>query len=105
MCIYQGTLNGEPVILVLYVDDGLILRKTKTALYKIANQLQDAFKITIGEPNHFVGLEITRNTNTGSISIGVSSYIANLLKRFNLTESKGCRIPANPSVCLTDPNM
>lgn len=65
--------------------------------------LQSVFKITIGEPNSFVGLEIDCGEDDGSISIKVSAFIERMLTRFNMSNCIGHKIRADPSVCLTDP--
>lgn len=101
-CVYQGKFDDELVILVLYVDDGLVLAKDRTVLEKILKQLECSFKICISEPDYFVGLEIKSDKDSESISISVSAFIERVLNRFNLTEANGHKIPADPNTCLTN---
>lgn len=101
-CIYVGEIDNERIILVLYVDDGLILSKSESVLIKVLKLLESRFKITYQKPDIFVGLEIERGRDS-CISINVSTFIHRIIKRFGLTDANGLKIPADPNVCLTDP--
>uniref|UniRef100_A0A1Y1N3J9 Reverse transcriptase Ty1/copia-type domain-containing protein n=1 Tax=Photinus pyralis TaxID=7054 RepID=A0A1Y1N3J9_PHOPY len=46
-CVYVGNFNNETVILVIYVDDGLILTKKENLLHKITDKMKQTFEITL----------------------------------------------------------
>lgn len=100
-CVFYGEINGEKVILLLYVDDGLILSHSKAALNVLIDKLSRAFKITLGNSNYYVGLEIQRDRKGKTIGIGQSAYIDKIIRRFNMEESKSISTPADVGTFLT----
>ena len=72
-CVFYGEIQNEKVILLLYVDDGLLLSSSKTAIDTLIEKLNNAFQITLGKANYYVGLEIKRDRKAKTISIGQSS--------------------------------
>lgn len=69
-------------------------------LEQILCELRTVFEITVCEPVCYVGLEIVREDD-GSIFIHQSSYIKQVIKRFNLDDAKPSNIPADPHTNLT----
>lgn len=57
-CVFRGETNGQKVILLLYVDDGLVLSSSEQALKDVMDHLLNNFKITKGFENHYVGIAI-----------------------------------------------
>ncbi|UYV70814.1 hypothetical protein LAZ67_8000723, partial [Cordylochernes scorpioides] len=100
-CIFIGTHNDSNVILALYVDDGIILSKDKEAIAIIMDELEHAFDITSGSVNFFVGLQIELSEDRASIFIHQSSYIDNILSKFNMADCIPASVPMDPSVILT----
>lgn len=94
-CVFYGSIHGERVILLLYVDDGLILSRSQTAIESLVGKLQNTFKITMGNANYYVGLEIERNRNESTISIGQHAYIDKIVRKYNMQDSKSISTPAD----------
>lgn len=99
-CVYIGNIESEKVYLIIYVDDGLILAKSKEILHDILIELKSAFKITYNEAKVYVGIEIHRNVETKTIFINQSSYVKRILKRFNMLDAKTKEIPADLGMAL-----
>lgn len=55
-------------MLILYVDDGLLLAKSKAVLSKILTIFKQKFDIKIININSFIGMEINQEKNCISIS-------------------------------------
>lgn len=68
-CVYTGEFNENFVLLVLYVDDGLIMTKNAETLTEITSNMKRVFEVSVSEPNYFVGLEIEMNKENKSIFI------------------------------------
>lgn len=91
-CIYY---NGD-TILAIYVDDGLIISKTRESAERIIAHLKQSFKVKILSGSQYLGMEIRQNANR--ISISQRRYIKDILDRFNMES-------ANPPGCpFNDPH-
>ena len=93
--VYTGTVDGEIVILVLFVDDGLVLAKSRVALNSLIDILRSNFEITMSDPDVFVGVQIERDENTRNMFIHQGLYTHSVLKRFKMLDS-------NPVCTLMD---
>lgn len=101
-CIYRGIVNDEVVYLVLFVDDGLIVNKSKVAIQVVINKLKGSFEITVTEINSFIGMQIERDRANKRMFVHQSAYTRNLLRKFNFDNAKGVCIPADPHTILTN---
>lgn len=97
-CVFVGCFNNVKVLLILYVDDGLLLSKSKDILSVILNDLKENFDIKILKVNSFVGMEIKKTK--GRVTINQKHYIETIINKFNLSEAKGCNTPADVNVQL-----
>lgn len=101
-CVYIGTINGFKCYLCLYVDDGLLFCKSKSATMEVISELQMNFEIKVySVPTNFVGMQIEKNNNF--IFIHQSKYIDQLLKKFNMQHANPNYVPADPNVKLQKP--
>lgn len=73
---------------MLYVDDGLLISKSKDTIAQVLSHLKEHFQITVDKPNNFVGLEIERNRDKRQIKIGQKKYIKKIIEKFNLNDAK-----------------
>jgi len=92
-CVYQSIISGELVLLALYVDDGLVLAKNQAIIQIVLETLKSEFEVTIGSGAQFLGLEIRRDSDTGTITISQEQYIKRVLKKFEMTEAKPVSTP------------
>lgn len=101
-CVYRGIFNAtEKVLLLLYVDDGLIFTETKETMDVIVKHLTSSFDVRISEPNYFVGMQIERNRCDRTIFIHQTSYINNIIERFGFKSAKSVSVPADPHTHLS----
>ena len=97
-CVYGGMIKRESVYLV--VDHGLIACKSLRVIEKVVEYLREAFEITIGNANKFVGLQIARNREEKSMMIHQSDYAEKILEKFRMDDAKAVSVPADPHVAL-----
>lgn len=100
-CVFSGNINGVKVLLLLYVDDGLVLSKCKITIEAVMNYLSDNFEITRSSVGHYVGMEIHRNREKKTIFINQNAYIKKVVEKFNMQDSKRISTPADSSAILT----
>lgn len=97
-CMFIRERGKEKLILVLYVDDGLVAGTNSQDIQTFLMELRSEFKIVTKEANYFLGLEIEQNENY--IKINQTSYAKKILERFNFTGCKPVSTPIlkNPEV-------
>lgn len=101
-CVYKGEFDKYKVIIVIFVDDGLIMSKN---IKKILQQLQNRFEVTVNETlNYFVGLEILRDRKNKTIFIHQTNYIQQIINRFKMTDATPANTPADVNTTLTYPD-
>ena len=66
-CAYYSSQGGQTIILLIYVDDGLICFSRGTNVDHILDTMDQAFSNTRGPAGCYVGLRITRRRNTHEI--------------------------------------
>lgn len=98
-CVFIGYFNNVKVLLILYVDDGLLLSKNKEIMSIILNDLGNNFEIKRLTVNSFVGMEITKTSH--GIIVNQINYIEDLINKYNMSEAKGCGTPADVNVQLS----
>lgn len=98
-CVFVGYFKDVKVILILYVDDGLLLAKSKVILSEILNILKQKFEIKIVNCNSFIGMEIDKEKDY--ISISQKQYIKTIINKFNLSDAKSSSTPADANVNLS----
>jgi len=86
-CVYTGDYNLDKIYLIIYVDDGLILKSSKEALNVILNRLKSGIRITIGDAKEYIGIEIIRDIEAMTIFIHQTSYVKHVPHKFNIIDS------------------
>jgi len=99
-CVYIGNFNSGIIYLCIYVDDGLLLASSKEVLNVVLSELKANFKITGGDANYYVGMEIVRDIGNKRVFIHQSSYIKRVLHRFNMLDARSKETPADLGVSL-----
>ena len=99
-CIYRTT-TGPPVLLAIFVDDGLIASPSRRQIDPILADMDDIFKVRIDEPDTFVGLHITCNRALRSIFLDQTHYVERLLLKYRYSDIHPARVPADPDVHLS----
>ncbi|KAE8228096.1 hypothetical protein CF326_g6985 [Tilletia indica] len=85
-CVFHKvTSDGEPVVIVLYVDDVIISAKRQSTIDEIRKAFTDRFKMTDnGLLTQVLGLKINLNHETGLASISQEAYVKGMIRRFGL---------------------
>lgn len=82
----------EKLIVVLYVDDGLVAASKKEDIKLFLSRLQEEFKITIEPIGYFLGIHVDRKED-GSIFIDQQRYAEDVLRRFNMADATPVSTP------------
>ncbi|CAI7817075.1 unnamed protein product, partial [Closterium sp. NIES-53] len=78
----------------LYVDDLVFATADRVALADVKSELQKRHTCTdLGELRHYLGLQITRNRATRTITLSQSHMVQQVLQRFELQHSTVQRTP------------
>ncbi|KAL1488506.1 hypothetical protein ABEB36_014972 [Hypothenemus hampei] len=102
-CVFVGRIKNNILLLVLYVDDGLIMSKEKNAIMDVISNLKQRFEITFSEPQSFVGIEILKNDD-GSIFINQESYTRRIIKQYNMEQANPSKTPEDAHTNLFKEN-
>ena len=106
-CVFVGNFLNYEVYLAIYVDDGLLMSKSQSAINELINILQQMFNITVQINKsiiQFVGLQIEQDINEGTVAIHQKVYTKKVLEKFKMTDVKPLKIPAEPGNPLSSGN-
>ena len=94
---------GQSIIyLLVYVDDILITGQDAKLVNTVVDKLGASFDLRdLGQPKMFLGMEIHRDINAGIIKLSQTRMTQELVKKYNLSESRARTSPLNASVKLT----
>ncbi|GFW24360.1 retrovirus-related Pol polyprotein from transposon TNT 1-94 [Trichonephila clavipes] len=91
-CLYIRERKGRKLLIVLYVDDGLIAATDQQDSEMFIKELKTKFKISVGKVSCFLGLEIEHHKDN-SITINQKGYARKILKCFGFEECKPVATP------------
>lgn len=93
-CLYQKVSNNNLIILAVYVDDIIVGCKDKNEILKFKNEIRNHFEVTDkGLLEHFLGMKVKRDGETGNIEISQETYINDLLQEYNMENCKSSSVP------------
>jgi hypothetical protein len=90
-CLYIRERDGQKLILVIYVDDGLLAPTDQRQMEIFIEKLKSEFKIVSKKADYFLGLEIEHEEKF--IKIHQKTYLKKILERFNFSECKSVSTP------------
>lgn len=90
-CVYVSQTYGTN--LGIYVDDGIIVRQTKSRCLDVINKLNMAFKVNRVLADTFLGIDIQKRQD--ALFLNQRLYIENVLKRFKMDQCKEKSTPMN----------
>uniref|UniRef100_A0A8R7RAQ8 Reverse transcriptase Ty1/copia-type domain-containing protein n=1 Tax=Triticum urartu TaxID=4572 RepID=A0A8R7RAQ8_TRIUA len=100
-CVYIKFVDGSTIYLLLYVDDMLIAAKGKKEITTKA-QLSSEFEMKdLGAAKKILGMEITRDRNSGLLFLSQQSYIKKVLHHFSMHDAKLVSTPIAPHFTLS----
>ena len=92
-CIYTLNSGGEVFTLAVYVDDITLAGKTTERIQQIIREIAKQFDVKdMGKLRHFLGVKV-KHLEEGGIWIGQPTYIKEILKKFNMENSKSVATP------------
>jgi hypothetical protein len=95
-CVYKKNSGNAPVFLILYVDDMLLIGNDIPMLESVKTLSKNSFSMKdLGEVAYTLGIRIYR-----LIRLSQSTYVDNVLKRFNMQDSKKGFLPISHSINL-----
>lgn len=97
--IYVLDVNGDTLIIVIYVDDLVLIGKNIDVIFILKSQLVDTFEmIDLGMLHFFLCLQVLPLLY--GLFTSHSKYVLDLLKCFKMDECKACVIPFQSGVKL-----
>lgn len=95
----RGKRGKDIVLLLCHVDD-LYIFGTGGVVGAVASQISKRFNTEDRPGNFFLGMEIARNLEFGTITLSQRKYTAEILHRFGLTDCKPITTPAEERLKL-----
>ena len=93
---YSLNSDGVIIIMVIWVDDGLVCSNHRSKLDDIVQFLNNQFEVTLGTAGCFVGIQIVRNREKKIIHLHQEAYIKRLLTKFQMEDCNSRGVPADP---------
>lgn len=92
-CLYTKKIGNDWCYVLIYVDDVLVVCRTRDQVEAIRKLLASKFEIMdLGEIKHYLGIEVTRDEH-GNFELRQSEYIDQVAKMFGLEEAKEAKTP------------
>jgi len=94
-CVYFKKLENDMfIILVFYVDDMLVSRKSMVEINRLKAQLARDFDMKdLGATKQILGMEIQRDKKNGMLWLSQQKYVEKILMRFSMNDVKPVHIP------------
>jgi hypothetical protein len=100
-CVYLRRNGEDLAILLIWVDDIAVITNTPAEMTKVKAILKAEFEIKdIGEPRLLLGIEISRDRSTKSITLSQKNYVDTILRRFKMENTSPVSTPLDPHVIL-----
>jgi hypothetical protein len=89
-CVFvQKFLDGDFIILLLYVDEMLIVGMNSSRIDRLKKQLSQSFAMKdLGPAKQILGVRIHRSRKDKKLFISQEQYIEKVLERFNMNNAK-----------------
>ncbi|GJX41528.1 retrovirus-related pol polyprotein from transposon TNT 1-94, partial [Tanacetum coccineum] len=95
--------DDDFIILLLYVDDMLIVRKNIRSIAQLKQDLSKSFAMKdLGPAKQICGIRIFRDRGAEKLHISQEQYIEKVLRRFNMDKTKVVSSPLTPNFKLID---
>jgi hypothetical protein len=97
----KRSLDYGLLIIAIYVDDMLVLSTSQEGIEDLYNNLSNDFKVrNLGPVQKFLSLDVYRPDPLGEITLTMTTYIAHMLKKFNMQDCNPANAPSLKSVSL-----
>lgn len=100
-CLYTKFDGKTVAFVLLYVDDLCLISNSMERMNDIKSALSAEFEMTdIGPIDTFLGMHVQRNERTGTLSMGQTQYMKNVLKKFDMESCKTASTPMEVGLSL-----
>jgi hypothetical protein len=90
-------INATSSIILAYVDDLVMITRTKAKMAALKAQLFSKFKChDLGLIAYYLGIRVCRDRNKRTIELSIELYINKLSHDFNRNKAPRCHHPLNP---------
>ncbi|GLC41061.1 hypothetical protein PLESTB_000947700 [Pleodorina starrii] len=94
--------KGEPVYVLVYVDDLLIACKSIEVVNQLKAQLDKVFEMRdLGESSFYLGFEIKRDRAARTLHVSQKRYVQEVLSKFAMEGANGRSTPLDANVRLS----
>jgi hypothetical protein len=101
-CLYTCINESEYTCVVVYVDDMIVVSRTKEYVRAMRDASKGEFSIKeLGEPRFILGIEATRDRIQRTLTLSQCGYIKQLGEKFRLADSKPVYLPADQNSRLS----
>lgn len=91
-CVFIRKVNGETILLAIYVDDGLLAATNESCFNPVIKFLQKHFEVKEFEAKCYLGLQIEQMVD-GSIKISQEAYTKRVIERFGMVDAHPVSTP------------
>ena len=101
-CIYTKETKEGYCIIAVYVDDLIVGGENDRNIENTKKTISDKFEVTdMGALHYFLGVKIVQKADTREVWIGQPNFTKELLKKFQMSESKQVETPSDPGMKLS----
>jgi hypothetical protein len=101
-CAYIRRQGHDFQIITVWVDDLLLFATTDPGMRRMKAQIAEKWEVTdLGEPSKIIGIEITRNID--SISISQKRYVDSIIRKEKMERANPVATPLDPNTPI-EPN-
>jgi len=94
--------DSYKVYLLVYVDDMLIASKELSGVEHVKKTVGSIFNVRdLGEAKFFLGMEISRDQELGTVKLSQHKLTADILSRYGMSDSKSRSTPISTGTCLS----
>lgn len=90
-CLYFN--NQKSLLLVIYVDDGLVVSKDKKLLDSLIEYLKKNFELKVMECESYLGFQVLRDKNRKWLKLQQAHYADKILEKFEMLDCKPASTP------------
>ncbi len=95
--VFTARLGKELLVLAVHVDDCILTGSSAKLIAQYKQKLNEHYELTdLGPVDYLLGIKVTRNRETHTISLSQSGYIKAILARFLLNDAKPLDTPMLP---------
>lgn len=101
-CLYRMKDAKDLTLVIVYVDDILLISKSRETIKYIKNELAKNFEVKeLGDVKSCLGMEFSKDGS--KINLHQRGYISEILNRFEMTDCKPVSTPVDQHTKLTKP--